>query len=188
MKSKINMAIINNLKDYLAKKQIKKVLKVQDRNTYYPDFKSVETVLVLFKSDDDEKNPFIRKVISDLKSGGKKVCVWGLLDKVEPETPLLPEYRLFGESELSFSKVPNKELTDEFLNSEYDIVIQLLNEENYALDYLLAQSRSQFKVSAHKTYKGIADLMIGVDVEADVEFLYEQIMHYLTSIQAKNKE
>ncbi len=180
------MKIINDLKDYLAKKQIKKVLAFQNRNTYYPDFKSVKCILILFKSEEDEKNPFIRKVISDLKNGGKKVCVWGLLEKDEPKTPLLPDFRLFGKSELGFARIPNKELTDEFMNSEYDMVIQLYNKENYALDYLLAQARSQFKVSAYKPYKGIADLMIGIDPEAEVEFLYEQIMHYITSIQAKS--
>lgn len=180
------MSFIQNIKNYFAVKNIKKVLAFQNRHVYYPDFNSIKTVLILFKSEDDEKNTFVRDVISDLKEKGKKVTVWGYLDKKDSEAPVLPDFRLFVNKDLSFSTIPNKVLTDEFLLSEYDMVIQLCCEDIYALDYLLAQAKAPFKVSKYKDYKGIADLMIQLDDESDETYLFNQILFYLNSIQAKN--
>lgn len=180
------MSFIQNIKDYFANKNIKKVLAFQNRHIYYRDFKSVKTILILFKSDDEENNSFVRDIISDLKNQGKKVTAWGYLDKKDSEAAVLPDFRLFGNKELSFYKIPNKLLTEEFLLSDYDMVIQLCRSDIYPLDYLLAQAKAPFKVSKYKSYKGIADLMIQIDDSSDETYLFNQILFYLNSIQAKN--
>lgn len=180
------MTFLENLKRYLAIKSINKVLSTQDRNSYYPDFKSIKTILILFRSEENEKNKFIREIIANLKNQGKKVTVWGYLDKKETITAVLPDFRLFSNSELTFYKIPKSILTEEFTNIEYDMVIQLCNEDIYSLDYLLAKANSQFKVSKNKPYKGISDFMIEVDESADDVFLFNQILFYLESIKAKN--
>lgn len=180
------MAILENIKKYLAVKSINKVLSTQERNSYYPDFKSIKTILILFRSEENEKNKFIREIIADLKNQGKKVTVWGYLDKKETVTAVLPDFRLFSNSELTFYKIPKPLLAEEFTNVEYDMVIQLANEDIFPLDYLLASANSQFKVSKSKPYKGISDFMIEVDESADEVFLYNQILFYLESIKAKS--
>lgn len=198
------MKFVDNIKDYLAQKSIQKVLAFQNRHTYYPDFKSIKSILILFKSSDDEKNYFIKEIIADLKSQGKKVTVWGYLDRKETSAAVLPDYRLFANKELTYFGIPNQQLTEEFLIGEFDMVIQLCVSDIYALDFLLANANAPFKVSKSKPYKGISDFMIdleslnpkqedGEDLYADdtepsvgYEFLYEKIMFYLKSIQAKN--
>lgn len=197
------MKFVDNLKDYLAQKSIKKVLAFQNRHIHYPDFKSIKNILILFESEYNEKNILIKKIVSDLKDQGKKVTVWGYLDKKETSAAVLPEYRLFANEELTFYGIPKPQLTDEFLIGEYDMVIQLSVNDIYALDFLLAEAKAPFKVSKTKPqYKGISDFMISLDVNQDVEeqeadedaiapepadakFLYEKIMFYLKSIQAK---
>lgn len=180
------MKVIDNIKEHLAEKSIKKVLAFQNRHTYYPDFKTIKNILILFKSEDNEKNKFIRDIISDFKNQGKKVTAWGFLDKKDCNAAVLPDYRLFGTKELTYYNIPNQTLTDEFLIGEYDIVIQLCATDIYALDFLLAQAKAPFKVSKAKPYKGISDFMISLDETADEEFLYNQILFYLNNIQAKN--
>lgn len=197
------MKFVDDIKNYMALKSIKKVLAFQNRNTYYPDFKSIKAILILFQSDEDEKNTFIREIIADLKSQGKKVTVWGYLDKKETSAAVLPDYRLFANKELTYFGIPTPQLTEEFLIGEYDMVIQLCLKDIFALDFLLAQANAPFKVSKVKPYKGISDFMIDIELpqvteniqeEDDVEcvsdindtFLYNKIMFYLKSIQAKN--
>ncbi len=175
----------NKIKNFFAEKSIRKVLTVQKRESYYPDFKSIKSILILFKSEDNEKNPQIRKIIASLKEEGKKVTVWGFVDKKEIETAVLPEFRLFCASELNWYKIPKAALVNEFLTTSYDMVIQIINTDVYSLDYLLAQAEAPFKVSRMKPYKGIADFMIHMNESENELFLYEQIMHYLKSIQAK---
>jgi len=180
------MRFLENIKNYFAVRSINKALASQNRQSYYPDFKSIKSILILFKSEEDEKNSFIREIIADLKSQGKKVTVWGYLDKKKTETAVLPDFRLFGNNETTYYNIPQPLLTDEFRNSEYDMVMQIANTDIFPLDYLLAQARSPFKVSKKKPYKGIADFMIEVDESADEAFLFNQILFYLNNIQAKN--
>jgi hypothetical protein len=179
------MAFLENIKKYLAVKSIQKVLANQDRESQYPDFSTTKSLLILFKSEENEKNKFIRSIVNDLRNQGKKVTVWGYLDKKETETAVLPDFRLFSNSELNFYKIPKPLLTEEFIQVEYDMVLQLSNSDIFALDFLLAKAKSPFKVSKTKPYKGISDFMIEVDQTTDDEFLYKQMMHYLNSIKAK---
>ncbi len=109
------MAILENIKKYLAVKSIQKVLANQDRESHYPDFSSTKSLLILFESEENEKNKFIRSIVSDLKNQGKKVTVWGYLDKKVTETAVLPDFRLFCNSELNFFKIPKPLLTEEFI-------------------------------------------------------------------------
>lgn len=180
------MLIIDNIKRFLAERSINKVLSNQNRQTYYPDFKSIKSVLLLFKSDEDEKNDFIRSIINDLKKQGKSVTVWGYLDKKEIENPILPDFRLFCNADTTFYSIPKPLLTNEFTHAEYDMVISMCKDDIYTLDYLLAKANSPFKVSKVKPHKGIADFMIQVDEDAAHDFFYKQIMHYMNSIQSKS--
>lgn len=180
------MLFINNIKQFLAEKSINKVLSSQERETHFPNYKSIKSILILFKSEENEKNPFIRKIISELKEEGKKVTVWGYVDKKEVETPILPDFRLFGNSEINFYDIPKSLMVNEFTHMQYDMVIQMTISDVIPLDYLMAKAHSPFKVSRIKPYKGIADFMIKINESEDDLFLYNQIMHYLKSIQAKN--
>ncbi len=162
------------------------MLSNQKRQTYFPDFKSIKSVLILFKSDEEEKNDYIRNIIDDLKKQGKKISVWGYLDKKEIEMPVMPDYRLFCNSDITFYSIPKPQLTTEFTHVEYDMVISMCKDDIFSLDYLFAQARSPFKVSKVKPYKGIADFMIQVDETAEHDFFYKQIMHYMNSIQSKS--
>lgn len=179
------MQIVENVKSYLAKRAIKKSLLGVEREVAFPNYKDVKSILLLFVSDDNEKNVFVRNIISKFREEGKKVVAWGYVDKKEPETAILPDFRLFAKSELTKYGIPTEVLADEIQNGTYDMTIQLVMGENFALDYLLIKANSTFKVAPLKSLKGIADFMIDLPEDSDEEYLYKQILHYLKSIHAK---
>ncbi|MDR1679007.1 MAG: hypothetical protein LBR81_04440 [Prevotellaceae bacterium] len=179
------MSLIQKIKNYLADRQIKKVLSTQKRVGVYPDFDKVKTILILFKSDLNEKNLFVRTIMEDLKKHGKKVSAWGLIDKKDTELPVFIDYRLITSKELSFNGLPNDSIAGELAHTEYDMVIQLCCDDLLALDYLLAVARSPFKISKLKPYKGISDFMLEINEKADEKYMLEQILFYLNSIQPK---
>ncbi len=179
------MEIIQKIKSFLAARQIKRVV-AQARLTHFPDFEQVKNILILFQSDENEENKLIRNMVASLKEMGKKTVAWGYVDKKEIKTPIMPDFRLFANKDISFFGVPSLELKNEFLVGKYDITILLTTSDIVPLDYFFALSKSPFKASKTKTVKGISDFMIELDPKQDEQFLFDQILFYLQSIQAKN--
>ena len=183
------MGLLTDIKQAFAKKAIEKVLREQERNTFFPDINEVKSILILFESEENEKNKSIREIISKLREQGKKVSVWGYVNKKDSETAVLRDFRLFANKEINFINLPKIALREEFLLSNYELVIDLTIKPCTPIDYLLASSLASFKVSRYKPYKGIADFMIELKEEENDEdeaFLFKQILFYLNNIQAKN--
>jgi hypothetical protein len=176
---------MQKIKKYFATRSIKKVLSNQKRNSYYIDFKSIKSILILFEADSEDQNFFIKDCIATLSEQGKKVSAWGYFDQKEISTPVFPHYRLFANKELSFLGIPNPALTKELQANEYDLVIELSTKDILPLDYLLAAAISPLKISKKKLYKGISDLMIDITETSDARFLFEQILFYLNKIKTK---
>jgi len=180
------MQLLNNIKATLAKKAIENVLKEQKRNTFFPNITEVKSILILFESEENEKNKLIRSFISELKEQGKKVWVWGYIDKKDSQTAVLPDFRLFANKELNIIDIPKANLREEFMLTNHELVIDLTTTPCTPIDYLLAISLAPFKISKYKPYKGIADLMIEIKEGDDEAFLFKQILFYLNNIQSKN--
>lgn len=185
--TKINrMSLLENIKNTLAKRAIEKVLKEQKRTTVFRNLEEVKSILILFESEENEKNRTIRKIIANLRENGKKVSVWGYVDKKDSVTAVLPDFRLFANKEINIIDIPKPMLREEFLLNSYDMIIDLTTASCIPVDYLLAIATAPFKVARYKPYKGIADLMIDIKEYEDEAYLFEQIIFYLNSIQAKN--
>lgn len=179
------MTLFNNLKEYLAKKKIRKALS-QAREVHYPDFKKVKTMLLLFETDENGKNEIVSNAMKNLQRDGKQVSAWGFIPVKQPDIVELFGYTLFGINQLTFAQLPNHTLLSKFKRESYDMVLVLTTRDIYPLDYLLAVAKSPFKVSKTKPYKGISDFMIELDKSKNEQFLFDQILFYLNSIQAKD--
>ena len=180
------MSILKNIKRFFAKREISKSIKVNKRGAHFPKYSDVKTVMLLFRSDVDEDNSKMKKYAKKLEADGKKVYMWGVIDKKEAESTQRAEYRLFGESELNEYDLPCDKLVDEFRNNSYDMMIALYCNEELALDYLLSHGRADFKVSAYKEEGAVSDLMIAVQEGKDEEYLLNQILFYVRNVQSKD--
>ena len=181
------MDLATKIKLYFAHKELKKALKVP-RRVAYPNMSDVKNILVLFKSDENERNEALKKIVAEMRLKGQKAYLWGYLPtKKGPDTPIRPEYRLFGQGDLNHIGLPNKALTEELRLISYDVVISLDLVDSLVLDYLLLNARSRFRAGRKRSIKGLADLMIEMNEETSAEYLMEQILKYLNSIQPKEE-
>ena len=181
------MDLATKIKIYFARKELKIALRIP-RRVSYPNMDDVKSILVLFKSEENERNDALKKIVAEMRLKGQKAYLWGYLpSRKEPDTPIRPEYRLFGQNELNHIGLPKKTLIEELRLISYDIVISLDIEESMVLDYLMLNARSRFRAGRKRETKGLSDLMIEVSDEDTSEYLMEQILKYLNSIQAKEE-
>lgn len=180
------MSILKNVKRFFAKREISKAIKANKRTARFPKYSDVKSVMLLFRSDVEEKNARIKEYAKKIEADGKKVYMWGIIDKKEAEATQRAEYRLFGDSELNEFDLPCNKLVEEFRNNSYDMMIALYCNEELALDYLLSHGRADFKVSAYKEEGAVSDLMIAIQDSKDEEYLLNQILFYVRNVQSKD--
>ena len=70
-----------------------------------------------------------------------------------------------------------------FLDYEYDILIDLSLKNHYALNYLLKSSTSKFKIGASKKDITIFDQEINSDEISNLNALINKITDYLTQVK-----
>ena len=78
---------------------------------------------------------------------------------------------------------PYGHLITNFLDYEYDILIDLSLKNHYALNYLLKSSTSKFKIGASKKDITIFDQEINLDEISNLNALITKITDYLTQIK-----
>lgn len=203
---------MKRLNQYIFKRKKAKYLQQTTRERKWVDYNKAKTILLLFESDYIEKNRFIRKIINQLTSDGKKVSAWGFLDKKMTSTAILPTFRILDRSTIDWFERPKAPFLRELSENEYDMLIDLTLQDILPLQYVCLYANAAFKIGINGRMDNIFDFRIIIpkpepdelmsehDQENQIEFkdlnetlfhtdqqfLFEQIIHYLKSIRSKD--
>src|SRR5690554_8171783 len=97
------------------------------------------------------------------------------------------KYDYFDKSEVNWRMEPISSQATKFVETEYDILIDLEREPVLPLQFILARSRARFKVGYFGTGRSeYYDLMIDVPPHATFDEYINQVNHYLTLINRGN--
>ena len=89
----------------------------------------------------------------------------------------------FSRNNLNWYGKPNNPNTNNFIEKEFDILIDLSLDDDFPLQYIIALSKAKFKVGRFTSKEGYYDFMINVEEKKELNFLIDQIKHYLTMIK-----
>ena len=96
-------------------------------------------------------------------------------------TPKL-QYDFFYEKDLNWYYKPQNYIIDNFINKEYDILINLCDSSCIPIKYLVASSIARFKIGQHEEGYEIYDLMISLNDDKSIKKLMSEIKHYINLI------
>lgn len=202
------MSIKEKIYSFIARRQ-------PQREANWPHWESVKHVLVLYESDLVEKNPAIRTIRTELQKHHIDAVFWGYVPKKEVQSAVLPQSRIVGMKDFTFFGYPRKELVQELQQQRYDLVIDLNQSNTLPLRYLCLLADAGFKsgmapmevrspgrtientekavgqqsgrtAERSETIKSPCDLQIKTQPQETPEFLFQQILHYLTNIQSND--
>ena len=188
--------LINFLFQYRAKKYLSET----PRERRFVSYEKAKTILLLFESEFTEKNPNIRKMIYQMQQDGKKVSAWGFIDKKEVATSILPDFRILHHKQTDFFQKPLISYINELEDLEFDLLIDLSVHEILPLQYIAMYAKASCKTGIRKNDLQIYDFVLDVDVlpttppegaepeenPIDENYLFEQIIFYLKSIQTND--
>ena len=176
--------MIEKIKTKAAELLLKNRLAKLERRVHAKGFREAKNVAILYHYD-PETEKLVRDFAHSLKDERLKTDTLAYLSNKEYYDMVKPElsYAYFNKKQLNWLHTPTEKQCIDFMNKEYDIVIDLTIRSHYPLRYLLSLSKAHFKVGAAIAFRNdICDLTIDISKQKELPYLITQLKHYLNLI------
>ena len=101
-------------------------------------------------------------------------------DKEIPQLYIMAKgIKIFSKVELNWYKKPESPLVSEFIAKDFDILIDLTQEEVLPLRWVSTLSKAKFKVGALNYFNNPFDLIVTIDKSLGLEYLTQQVYNTL---------
>ena len=177
---------ISNIKIKFAYWLLDKAHKKQKRDASFQNYLTAKNIGVIFNASQQETYETAKKYIQILSNKeGIKVNALGFVNSKE----VLDFYKktnnfdYFSRKNLNWYGKPNNPNTQTFLQTKFDMLIDLSLVEDYPIQYIVALSKASFKVGCVKTNQDFYDFMIDLGDKSNLKFFIEQLERYLGMIK-----
>jgi hypothetical protein len=173
------------LKQKYGNMQLKKLLKRRHHKPVTISWQDVKHLGILYhcqsKNDFEEIKKFVESLPDDMT-----VSTLGYSDIKEPEDyQIQPEpYRFFCRADLNWYEKPVSDGVRKFIQTPFDLLVNLNQNPVLPLDYVLAQSHARL-IAGTKSKTQEHDIMIDTDPAASKSFVLEQIVRYMKMIKPR---
>ncbi|MBI4947872.1 MAG: hypothetical protein HY840_15890 [Bacteroidetes bacterium] len=183
------MGLVHNIKNVFGKYFLALEQKHVQRNKKFINIEDAKTIGIVFDASDNENFDLVKKYVTYLREMKKKVKAIGFYyQKVTPAmTYSKLEYDFFSLKDLAWNNIPNNIYVDNFIEDEYDILLDLNLNDLFPLHYISSLSKARFKVGKKSEINNsIFDMMIELGNEKNLKFYLKNIDAYLFAINKTN--
>lgn len=178
--------MISSIKRMAGSYFLNKKLSRMRRSKKLINLHSAGTIGIVYSVTDEESFNTVKKLVKDLTSRQRQVMALGFVNRKS-----IPNYCVaagsgyhFSLADLNWYGGPRNAYIAEFINTEFDILIDLNLERFYVEDYITSLSKAKFKVGREDTgLQNSLDMMIKMKAGSTLAEFIEQIVHYLVIIK-----
>lgn len=179
------------IKEAIGKQTLKSEAQHRTRQRSLMSMENAVTIGILFDASDNEDYELVRKYVAYLKELKKKTRAIGYFsDREVPQSTYAKlEFDYFSFKDLNWQQKPSGVIIENFINEEFDVLIDLNIYDRFPLHYLATMSRAKFKVGKRLGKEsGIYDMTIDTGKETGLKFLLRNIDTYLTMLNKKKEQ
>ncbi len=181
------MAFLRRIRKKAGRFILKHKIDNHSRNREFVNLDAAQTVGILFHHIDTENFGVIKNFVRKLEGEGKKVSAVGYIEKKE-----VPNFYLVRKGfdficleDLNWYCSPQTSWMHDFLEKEFDVMINLSIDKFFPVEYIYALSRAKFKAGKQLANWEYDDLTVDIKESRDIQHLINQISHYLREINKK---
>jgi len=178
-------SFIKNIKENIGRWVLNNHLKKSYRNPQFINYDKAKTIGVIFNATHQDTYEIARKYIKTLSEKDIIIKALGFVDSQEIldfyQKSIYFEY--FSRKNLNWYNKPNNPNTKEFIDTPFDILIDLSLIEDFPIQYIVALSKARFKVGCVKETENYYDFMIRLDKNHQLQYFIEQLDHYFEMIK-----
>lgn len=160
------------LKTFAYKKLFREAAKVE-RYVKLPDPDSLKNICVLWRPSEEQAFNYLHEHFLRSTAIFRNICV------MEKNAIFEPGSNVISPRDLNRLGLPKSGVADEFLKTEFDLLLNIAIEQSLVLDYLTALSRARFKIGWSLSGRNFFDLNININGREDSLFLARQQIFYL---------
>ncbi len=151
------------------------------------NLETAKSIGILFHHTDNDSFRTIQKFLKQFAEQKKQVYAVGYVEAMEiPEFYVLKRgFNFFCLKDLNWYFKPEPDFVLDFADREFDMMINLSLDDYFPVEYLYATSRAKFKISRYIEDQDYSDLYIDIKDNRDIDYLIQQIIHYLNLINKK---
>ncbi|MEJ6734880.1 MAG: hypothetical protein QNK67_04530 [Flavobacteriales bacterium] len=184
----MQIQFVEKIKQRVGDYFFKRDLKFNDRKRIVHNFQSAKSIGVLYDATDLKDMLMVSEFVNELFHSKKEIKALGFVNKNELSHNHIPmlQFDFFFLKDLNWFYKPQNYVINNFLEKDYDILINLCTQNCVPVKYLAGSSRAKFKVGKLEDNTSVYDMMIDVK-QNSLETLIKEVKHYLNLINTNGK-
>jgi len=177
---------ITNIRIYFGKRFLRGELTKISRNKKPVNLKNAHNIGIIYLLTSEEEYNRVSLFTKKLQDDGKKVQVIGLYHYNRTPVFYIPKlsYDLLLPKDIDLFFRPSAPFVKQFINEEFDMLIDLSSPDNFTLHYIACLSKAEFKLGRKIDDRPLPyDIMIDAGPEIDSQELIDQIIHYTGNLE-----
>jgi len=182
------MKLLDQIKHKIGTWMLASALKKVERRRKVFNIADARNVGILFEVMDEGNFGHVRYFVDYLQDQGKHVKALGYVESKEVFSFLrhTTVYSFFHKSEVNWYLKPDTVDSRNFVEEEFDILIDLDVLDRLPIKWIAGLSKAHFKVGRYDEEKqDFYDIMININNDRTLKYFIGQIKHYLTIINTK---
>lgn len=183
------MDIFRRIQRYLLDFEIKKELIRSDRDKKFSSFEKSRTIGIIYKVGEEKDQIEFSAFVSKIQLKKKEVKALGIIKYKDIPHYCYPKlsYDYVTTRNINLIKKPTGDKVTDFINKDFDILINFDTTDDPTLNYIAAFSKAKCKVGVFsETYKDIYDMMINIETDCSFNELSEHYLKYLNMFSQEN--
>ncbi len=179
------MKIITRIKDIIRYWFLKRAHKKLKREKKLTGYHQASSFAIIYDASEEENYRSITMLVKELQQDNKKVKTLGYVVHKKMPDYCFPKltFEFCNGKSFSWNQQPVAKNVKDFLNSHYEVMIDLTSSDFHHVKYLLAVSKASLKVGLYsEKYLDIYDFLIQLDDSSTHEERIKQTFHYLKMI------
>jgi len=181
------VGLVKNTKKRFGEYFLKKESEGLYRQKYAMNFADAKNIGILFDATVPEDFELVKKYIKYLKECKKRVRSFGFYNAKEiPEMQYSKlEYDFFTRKQVNWHFKPTDPLVKNFVEEDFDILINFTVHQCLPLVYIAALSKAKFKIGKHfPKYEMYYDLLLDVEEGKSLKYFMKHVDVYMNMINA----
>ena len=185
------MKIIENIKNALGRRKIDKILQSNKRRLKVVNYSNAKSIGIIYPVSTTDYQDFVNKFIDFLREeiGFKTIVSIGYCDTKEiPNFIVDPsaKHQFFTKNELDINNFGNNKEVKNFINQDFEILIDFSRDNINPIKHIVASSKSGFKIGRHSTEnEKFFDFMVEMNKTAPISQFINQVNTFLKQVKPK---
>ena len=160
----------------------------ESKDSYAFVFDKVKTVGLIFDNNNIEVNLLAKSIIEEGKKNSNIISVselgYGLEESNKPNKIGIPTI-FFDKEDLNSYGRPKSEDVNTFINTPFDLLINISDNNLWPIKFCVASSKAKFKVGKFEEGNDVYDFMIDAEDDYDTSKFNDLLLNYLKIFNKK---